>query len=63
MLHHDSFPSALPATSVPEARTTTREKVHVLVPEDVTIARPKGTMEQICVPASINGRDLSSGRP
>ena len=37
--------------------------VHVVVPEDVNIPLPRDTADQIAVPASINGRDLSQGRP
>lgn len=38
------------------------EDVQVLVPEAVELPLPKGPQEEISVPASINGRDLSSGR-
>ena len=38
------------------------EDVQVLVPESVEQPLPKGPQEEISVPASINGRDLSSGR-
>ncbi|UVC11268.1 hypothetical protein IHQ71_12225 [Rhizobium sp. TH2] len=36
---------------------------HVMVPEEVDIPLPRDTAEQIAVPASINGRDLSRGKP
>lgn len=35
----------------------------VVVPEAVDIPLPKPSSQQISVPASINGRDLSDGRP
>ena len=38
------------------------EEVQVLVPEAVELPLPKAPQEEISVPASINGRDLSSGR-
>jgi hypothetical protein len=38
-------------------------EAHVMVPEDVDIPLPRDTTEQIAVPASINGRDLSLGKP
>jgi hypothetical protein len=38
-------------------------EAHVMVPEDVDIPLPRDTAEQIAVPASINGRDLSLGKP
>ena len=38
------------------------EEVQVLVPESVKLPLPKAPREEISVPASINGRDLSSGR-
>ncbi len=36
--------------------------VQVLVPEAVELPLPKRMQEEISVPASINGRDLSTGR-
>jgi len=36
--------------------------VQVLVPEAVELPLPKRLQEEISVPASINGRDLSNGR-
>lgn len=39
------------------------EEIHVVVPEEVDIPLPRDTAEQIAVPASINGRDLSQGKP
>ncbi|HEX5935653.1 MAG TPA: hypothetical protein VFY63_15950 [Pseudorhizobium sp.] len=38
------------------------EDMHVVVPEDVNLPFPKRPQEEISVPASINGRDLSTGR-
>lgn len=35
---------------------------HVIVPHDVQLPHPKSTIQEICVPASINGRDMSTGR-
>ena len=35
----------------------------VMVPADVNIPFPRDTIEQIAIPASINGRDLSRGQP
>jgi hypothetical protein len=35
----------------------------VVVPDAVDIPLPKPTDQQISVPASINGRDLTDGRP
>jgi hypothetical protein len=35
----------------------------VVVPEAVDIPLPKPVEQQIAVPASINGRDLSDGKP
>lgn len=39
------------------------DEVQVVVPEEVDIPLPRETVEQIAVPASINGRDLSRGQP
>ncbi|MFD1746770.1 hypothetical protein ACFSE1_14945 [Rhizobium helianthi] len=36
--------------------------MHVVAPESVTLPFPRPSREQISVPASINGRDLSTGR-
>jgi hypothetical protein len=46
----------------PAAREYHPEEVQVLVPEAVELPLPKAPQEEISVPASINGRDLSSGR-
>lgn len=35
----------------------------VMVPDVVDIPLPKPARQQIAVPASVNGRDLSAGRP
>lgn len=35
----------------------------ILIPEEVDIPLPKQTIEEVTVPASINGRDLSRGQP
>jgi hypothetical protein len=40
-----------------------RDDVRVVVPKAVDIPLPKGSAQQISVPASINGRDLSAGKP
>lgn len=34
----------------------------VVVPDAVVLPLPKAPRDEICVPASINGRDLSTGR-
>jgi len=39
------------------------EGVQVVVPEEVDIPLPRDSVEQMAVPASINGRDLSQGKP
>ena len=46
----------LPLGGAPEHHT-------ILVPEEVDIPLPKQPIEQVTVPASINGRDLSRGQP
>lgn len=38
------------------------EDLQVVVPEAVALPLPKTPREEISVPASINGRDLSTGR-
>jgi hypothetical protein len=38
------------------------QDLHVVVPESVELPLPRGPKEEISVPASINGRDLSTGR-
>lgn len=64
MLHLDSFPiePGQPAATSP-TKTALPDDAIVLSPEEVDIALPRKTSEQICVPASINGRDLSQGQP
>jgi hypothetical protein len=38
------------------------EELQVVVPDAVVLPLPKSPREEISVPASINGRDLSTGR-
>jgi len=63
MLHLDSFP--IDPTPHPTAaqHPPVPDEAQVLVPEEVDIPLPRETAEQIAVPASINGRDLSQGQP
>ncbi|MDB5552409.1 MAG: hypothetical protein JWL86_2393 [Rhizobium sp.] len=68
MLHIESYWKAHThvidenGTACPIGETALGE-VHVVVPEEVDIPLPRDTAEQIAVPASINGRDLSQGKP
>ena len=39
------------------------EDTQIAAPHEVDIPLPPSPQEQIAVPASINGRDLSKGRP
>jgi hypothetical protein len=41
---------------------TRREELQVVVPGAVALPLPRTAREEISVPASINGRDLSTGR-
>lgn len=62
MLHLDSFP--IDATPHPAGQhPPVPDEAQVLIPEEVDIPLPRETVEQIAVPASINGRDLSQGQP
>ncbi|MDB5526742.1 MAG: hypothetical protein JWM58_4505 [Rhizobium sp.] len=62
---------ATPSGSTKPAQPNFRHKLqrsdaadaHVVVPDAVDIPLPKPSGQQISVPASINGRDLSDGRP
>ena len=64
MLHIDSFPIDTSASSRrPVQAAPVPEDAQVLIPEEVDIPLPRETVEQIAVPASINGRDLSEGQP
>lgn len=38
------------------------EEIQVIVPDAVVLPLPKTQRDEISVPASINGRDLSTGR-
>lgn len=38
------------------------QELHVVVPEAVKLPLPRSPREEMSVPASINGRDLSTGR-
>jgi hypothetical protein len=62
MLHLDSFP--IDTTPHPAGQhPPVPDDAQVLSPEEVDIQLPRETVEQIAVPASINGRDLSQGQP
>ncbi|MGV3552718.1 hypothetical protein [Rhizobium sp.] len=64
MLHLDSFPiDATQTPTLPTQNAAIPEDAHVVSPDTVDLALPRDTVEQICVPASINGRDLSQGQP
>jgi hypothetical protein len=41
---------------------TRQEELQVRVPDAVVLPLPRTAREEISVPASINGRDLSTGR-
>lgn len=59
-----SIPFAPPETLAPAAPSPGLDhEAQVRVPEEVDIPLPKATVEEIAVPASINGRDLSRGQP
>jgi hypothetical protein len=40
-----------------------RPEPQVMVPQVVDLTLPKTTVEEIAVPASVNGRSLADGRP
>lgn len=46
----------------PERADETAPHPHVVAPDSVTLPFPRGPREEINIPASINGRDLSAGR-
>jgi hypothetical protein len=62
MLHLDSFPID-PAPHPAARHPPVPDEAQVLIPEEVDIPLPRDTVEQIAIPASINGRDLSQGQP
>jgi hypothetical protein len=46
----------------PTFQAARSEDIQVIVPEAVVLPLPKTPRDEISVPASINGRDLSTGR-
>jgi hypothetical protein len=44
-------------------KVTDAKEAQVVVPEAVDVPLPKAPDQQLAVPASINGRDLSAGKP
>jgi hypothetical protein len=64
MLHPQAIPSGAmgPASGRPLDGVVPRDP-KILVPEHVGTPLPKQTIEEVTVPASINGRDLSRGQP
>ena len=65
MLHPQSFPygTMTPGAPLPPHVGGVPEHPAVLIPEKVDIPLPRQPIEQVAVPASINGRDLSRGQP
>jgi hypothetical protein len=49
--------------NTPKLRQEDAEKAQIALPEVVDVPLPKEPSEEIAVPASINGRDLSRGGP
>ncbi|MGN7294203.1 hypothetical protein [Rhizobium sp. SAFR-030] len=45
-----------------KADTPATTNLHVVVPDHVELPLPRRPRDEISVPASINGRDLSTGR-
>lgn len=45
-----------------QLKTVPNSELHVVVPEAVKLPLPRSSREEMSVPASINGRDLSTGR-
>ena len=59
-----SIPFAPPETRVPATGTSGLDhETQVRVPEEVDLPLPRDTVSEITVPSSINGRDLSRGKP
>ncbi len=52
----------LPRHEQPTFQAARPEELQVVVPEAVVLPLPKTPRDEISVPASINGRDLSTGR-
>ncbi|OHV84843.1 hypothetical protein [Rhizobium sp. LCM 4573] len=50
------------AASIKKCAQQQNGEMQVVVPEAVVLPLPKAPREEISVPASINGRDLSTGR-
>ncbi|TKT59479.1 hypothetical protein FDR95_09885 [Rhizobiaceae bacterium LC148] len=50
------------AASIKKCVQQQNGEMQVVVPEAVVLPLPKAPREEISVPASINGRDLSTGR-
>jgi hypothetical protein len=52
----------LPSREKPTFTSARPRELQVVVPDAVVLPLPKAPREEISVPASINGRDLSTGR-
>jgi hypothetical protein len=52
----------MPRHTKPVFQAARPEVLQVIVPGAVVLPLPKAMREEISVPASINGRDLSTGR-
>lgn len=49
-------------TPAPKDQARPHKNLQVVIPEVVVLPLPKTPKDEISVPASINGRDLSTGR-
>jgi hypothetical protein len=64
MLYPEPFSGIIDAPPAPVRHGTgIPEHPRILAPEEVDIPLPKATIEEVAIPASINGRDLSRGQP
>lgn len=62
-LHHEARQPQKSAGTRRKLKKTAAEEAQIAVPDAVDVPLPKDPIEEIAVPASINGRDLSKGRP
>jgi hypothetical protein len=64
MLYPQASPTGAIAPEVPlPHQSGIPDHPRILLPEEVDIPLPKRTVDEVAVPASINGRDLSKGQP
>jgi hypothetical protein len=58
----EQMPQPNSSRTISSMPAATKPDTHVMMPDSVDLPLPRTFREEISIPASINGRDLSNGR-